>query len=194
MEVSLSRSLVVDACELVFFSHPPRRDLRGSFPQFSLVGARSHRGCSPANLPVPLVVPWGAQIDVCAFCEGRQSSQDAGCRVCRRPREHFTKPGEAWDDIFNSRADELHGSIPASTVSDLVSTAHLHPCPAYPLELGQSGGANAGRPPLLPSFWRDTLRRRRRVAPFATAMAIAAPGPQPGPERVIYRDLSKLNN
>ena len=152
MEVSLSRSLVVDACELVFFSHPPRRDLRGSFPQFSLVGARSHRGCSPANLPVPLVVPWGAQIDVCAFCEGRQSSQDAGCRVCRRPREHFTKPGEAWDDIFNSRADELHGSIPASTVSDLVSTAHLHPCPAYPLELGSKRGRPRGAPPSPPLF------------------------------------------
>ena len=152
VEVSLSRSLVVDACELVFFSHPPRRDLRGSFPQFSLVGARSHRGCSPANLPVPLVVPWGAQIDVCAFCEGRQSSQDAGCRVCRRPREHFTKPGEAWDDIFNSRADELHGSIPASTVSDLVSTAHLHPCPAYPLELGSKRGRPRGAPPSPPLF------------------------------------------
>ena len=147
MEVSLSRSLVVDACELVFFSHPPRRDLRGSFPQFSLVGARSHRGCSPANLPVPLVVPWGAQIDVCAFCEGRQSSQDAGCRVCRRPREHFTKPGEAWDDIFNSRADELHGSIPASTVSDLVSTAHA-PLPCLPLGTWVKAGAPTRGAPL----------------------------------------------
>ena len=178
MEVSLSRSLVVDACELVFFSHPPRRDLRGSFPQFSLVGARSHRGCSPANLPVPLVVPWGAQL------MSAPSAKDAShlkMRVveCAGDRENILRSRARLGTIFstavpmNCMEASLHRryrtSYPPRTCTLALPT---------PWNLGQSGGAHAGRPPLLPSFWRDTLRRRRRVAPFATAMAIAAPGPE----------------